>query len=156
MNTRVLISVAILLPFYAAAQSLGDLKGAMSSDAVESAGSALSGSMSDVLQSQLSLDQNQADGGIGSILTLASEKLSAGDFDKLAGMIPGAEKYMGIAKSLGAVTGPLNDLAGLNTALGSLGISADTVSKFVPTITDYLGTLGGDDAKQLLQKALGS
>ena len=71
-------------------------------------------------------------------------------------MILGAEKYMGIAKSLGAVTGPLNDLAGLNTALGSLGISADTVSKFVPTITDYLGTLGGDDAKQLLQEALGS
>jgi len=47
-------------------------------------------------------------------------------------------------------------MGGLNTALGSLGISPETVSKFVPTITDYLGKLGGDDAKNLLQKAFGS
>jgi len=44
--------------------------------------------------------------------------------------------------------------AGLNGALCKLGMDADTSAKFVPTITDYLGKLGGDPTKKLLAKAL--
>jgi len=150
-----MIALSILLPLGAMAQSLGDLKDLASSDSVKKAGESLGGSLSDVLQGQLGIDQDQADGGIGSMLTLASEKLSAGDFDKLAGMIPGADKYLASAKSLGAVTSPLNDVAGLNNALGKLGISPETVDKFVPMITDYLGKLGGNDMNNLLGKVLG-
>ena len=150
------LAIAILFPVGVMAQSLGDLKDLTSSDTVAKAGESLGGSMSDILQSTLGIDQDQADGGIGSMLSLASEKLDAGDFDELAGMIPGAEKYMDSAKSLGAVSGPLKDLGGLNEALGSLGISPEIVEKFMPIITDYLGKLGGEDAKNLLAKVFGS
>jgi hypothetical protein len=42
------------------------------------------------LTSSLGVTQDQAEGGVGSILTLAQEKLAKGDFDKVAALIPGA------------------------------------------------------------------
>ena len=61
---------------------------------------------------------------------------------------------METAKSLGAVAGPLKDLAGLNGALGKLGMNADTVSKFAPAVTKYLGKVGGDSVSKMLAGAL--
>lgn len=103
-----------------------------------------------VLTSQLGVTDKQAGGGVGSMLTLAQEKLAKGDFDQVASLVPGASKYMDMAKSLGAVTGPLSNLAGLNGALGKLGMNPQTVSKFVPTVTDYLGKAGGSNVSSLL------
>jgi hypothetical protein len=60
---------------------------------------------------------------LGSVLTLAQEKLAAGDFDKVAAAIPGASRYVDMAKSLGAVTGPIGNKAGLTSALGRLGMN---------------------------------
>ena len=71
-------------------------------------------------------------------------------------MIPGADKYLQAAKDLGAVTGPLKNIDGANSALASLGISPESISKFVPIVTDYLGKLGGDDAVATLQKVFGT
>src|SRR5262245_1047906 len=67
------------------------------------------------LTSSLGVTENQAVGGVGSVLTLAQEKLAAGEFDKIAGLIPGSSKYLDMAKSLGAVTGPIGNVAGLNS-----------------------------------------
>ena len=125
------------------------------SGAMDSLKQAAGGSMSALLENQLDISEDQAEGSIGSLLSLASEKLNAGDFDKLAGMIPGADKYMDTAKSLGAVTGPLKNLDGLTQSLSSLGISSETIEKFIPTIKDYLGKLGGDEAMALLNQVLG-
>jgi tartrate dehydratase beta subunit/fumarate hydratase class I family protein len=61
---------------------------------------------------------------------------------------------MDTAKQLGAVAGPLVNKAGLNGALAKLGMKPETVSKFAPTVTDYLGKIGGDSAKNLLASAL--
>ena len=108
------------------------------------------------MQNELSISKDQAEGGIGSVLSLAKENLSASDFSQLSGMIPGAESYLGAAKSLGAVTGPLKNMAGLNGALGRLGMSPDVVSQFVPTLTSMLGKFGGADAANLLTSALGA
>ena len=62
-----------MLPLASQAQSLGDLKKQMPTDAMESATQTMSGSLSSMLQGQLGIYQDQAEGGIGSILTLASE-----------------------------------------------------------------------------------
>ena len=156
MNIRILTIVALLIPLGASAQTLGDLRGLASPDNLSKASEAMGGSASDLLQSQLDVDKDQADGGIGAMLALAGEKLSAGEYDKLASNIPGASKYLEKAKSLGAMMGPLKDMGGLNSALGKLGISPETVANFVPTATDYLGKLGGEDTKKLLEKAFGS
>ena len=56
--------------------------------------------------------------------------------------------------SLGAVTGPLGNLAGLNSALGRLGIRSDKAAKFVPAVTDFVSKAGGPEVGQLLSGAL--
>jgi hypothetical protein len=121
-----------------------------------SAMNSASGSLTGMLASKLGVTQNQAEGGVGSMLKLAQEKLSAGDFDQVAKAIPGAQKYLDKAKALGAYTGALNNLGGLNGALAKLGIPPDTAAKFVPAVTNYVSKLGGSKTGALLKSALGS
>src|SRR5262245_50173275 len=123
MNRRVAVLGLLTLPFAARAQDLA------------SAASGMADPLMKMLTSSLGVTEKQATGGVGSYLTLLQEKLAKGDFDKIAKLVPGASKYIESAKSLGAVTGPLKDLAGLNGALGKLGMNADTVSKFAPAVT---------------------
>ena len=126
------------LPFASHAQTLSSLTTAVKDPLMK------------MLTSQLGVTENQAKGGLGSYLTLLQEKLSKGDFDKIASFVPGASGYLESAKKLGAVTGPLSNLAGLNGALGKLGMNPETVSKFTPAVTDYLGKAGGSGVQSLL------
>lgn len=96
------------------------------------------------LTKQLGVSNAQATGGLGSVLALAKEKLGGADFDKIAKVIPGADKY------LGAVTGKIGDMKGLSGALGKLGMNADQVAKFPPAVTEQVGKLGGADVGRLL------
>jgi Protein of unknown function VcgC/VcgE (DUF2780) len=73
---------------------------------------------------------------------------------EVASVVPGASKYVDLAKSLGAVTGPLQNLSGLNRALGKLGMKPDTVAKFVPAVSDYIGKAGGSSVQSLLSSVL--
>ena len=106
------------------------------------------------LTKSLGVTENQAMGGVGSVLTLAQEKLSSGQFNQVASAIPGASKYLDMAKSLGAVTGPIGNKAGLSSALGRLGISPDKAAKFVPAVTDFVGKTGGSGVSSMLSSAL--
>lgn len=144
MNRRILLLATLSLPLttFAETPSLGSLTSGMKDPLMS------------LLKSQLGVTEDQAKGGIGSYLLLAQEKLAKGDFDKVAGLVPGASKYMEYAKKLGAVTGPLKNLAGLNSSLTKLGMKSETVSKFAPTVTNYLGTAGGDSVKQMLMGVL--
>ena len=108
----------------------------------------------DMVAKTLGLSKDQLQGGLGSVLKLAQEKLQKGDFDKLAAAIPGASGYLDKAKSLGAVNGPLKDLGGLNAALGKLGISPDTASKFLSELPGLVTKTGGEDAGKLLSSIL--
>jgi len=109
-----------------------------------------------LLGNSLGMSKDQMAGGLGSILTLAQEKLVKGDFDKVAAAIPGASKYLEQAKSLGAVVGPLKDVAGLKGALGKLGIDQETASQFLSAVPGVVSKLGGSEAGKLLQGVLGS
>jgi Protein of unknown function VcgC/VcgE (DUF2780) len=144
MNRRNAVFVLLALPWAVRAQT-PDLGSVTSS---------LGDPMMKMLTSKLGVTQEQASGGMGSYLTLAKEKLAKGDFDKIASYVPGAAKYMQTAKTLGAVQGPLNNLAGLNGALGKLGISPETAAKFTPMVTDYLGKVGGSNVQQLLANVM--
>jgi len=128
----------VTLPVASYAQSMSDLAGAMKDPLIAA------------LTSKLGVTDSQAKGGMGSLLTLAKEKLGGTDFSKLTSLIPQATKYMDTAKQLGAVTGPLKDKVGLNGALSKLGMNSDTVAKFVPTVLDYVGKIGGEGAKNML------
>jgi hypothetical protein len=104
----------------------------------------------------LGLSSDQLEGGVGSILTLAQEKLVRGDYDKVAAAIPGASKYLDKAKQLGAVTGPVGDVAGLNSALGRLGIDQETAARLVPAVKETAARLGGGEVGTLLSSVLGT
>jgi hypothetical protein len=142
MNRRELLGLLAVLPVAAQAQSLKDMAGALKDPLIS------------MLMSKLGLTDNQAKGGMGSMLTLAKEKMSSSDFSKITGLLPQATKYMDTAKQLGAVVGPLKNSAGLNGAFTKLGMKAETATKFVPTVTDYVGQIGGESAKNMLLGAL--
>ncbi len=103
-----------------------------------------------LLTNQLNVTANQAKGGLGSMLSLAKEKLSGADFSSLTKYIPGSDTYMQVSKDLGAVTGPINDQAGLQTAFSRLGMGSDMVGKFWGVLSDFVGKAGGEPAKNLL------
>jgi len=138
MNRRHALLSLFALPLAARALDLGAVAGAMKDPLLG------------MLTSKLGLNDQQAQGGLGSMLTLAKEKLPAAGFTKIANLVPGATKYMDMAKSLGAVVGPLKNMAGLNGAFDKLGMTKDASAKFVPTVTDYLGKAGGSSVQTLL------
>jgi hypothetical protein len=109
-----------------------------------------------LLGRSLGMSKEQMEGGLGSILTLAQEKLVKGDFGKVAAAIPGASKYLEQAKALGAVTGPLKDVAGLKGALGKLGIDQETASQFISAVPGVVSKLGGGEVGKLLGGVLGT
>jgi hypothetical protein len=142
MKRRTLLAVLGTLPLIARAQTPDSLTSVMKNPLLGA------------LTSQLGVTEDQARGGIGSYLALLQEKLAKGDFDRIAALVPGASGYLESAKKLGAVTGPLKNLQGLNGALGNLGMNADTVAKFTPMVTSYLGKLGGPTVQSMLAGAL--
>jgi hypothetical protein len=144
MNRRLFLLVTVSIPLAASAQapSLGSLT------------SGLKDPLLKLVTNQLGVTEDQAKGGVGAYLTLAQEKLAKGDFDRVAALVPGASKYMESARKLGAVTGPLKNVAGLNSSLAKLGMKSETASKFAPTVTNYLGTAGGQSVKEMLAGVL--
>jgi hypothetical protein len=106
-----------------------------------------------LLTKQLGVTDAQAGGGVGAMLKLAQEKLSAGEFDQIAKAIPGADKYLANAKQLlgGANIG---NKAGLQGAFSKLGMSPSMVDQFIPLVTQFVGQTGGEQAKSLLAGAL--
>jgi len=106
-----------------------------------------------LITQQLGVTEAQATGGVGSMLKLAQEKLSAGDFDQIAKAVPGTSKYLDSAKQLlgGANVG---DAAGLQGAFSKLGLSPDMVGKFKPILTQYVGKAGGSQVGDLLASVL--
>lgn len=99
---------------------------------------------------KLGITNNQAMGGAGSELTLAKEKMSRMDFDALSKAVPGSDTFMKAAKDLGAVTGPIGDKAGLQSAFQRLGMDAGMMDRFTKMFSDYAGKNGGDAVKTAL------
>jgi hypothetical protein len=154
MQRRKLLFALVLTLRFVGSASAGD---PLDTDSLMStAKSAASGSLTGLLSGQLGVTQNQAEGGVGSMLKLAQEKLSAGDFDMVAKAVPGAQKYLDKAKNLGAYAGSVNNAAGLNGALAKLGIPPETSAKFMPMVTNYVSKVGGPKVGALLKSALAS
>ena len=140
---------------FAAALLLASASGfAQMSGLLDSANEAASGSLDSLLSSQLGASQEQVEGGLGSIFSLAQEKLSAGDFDQILSAVPGAAGYMDKAKQLGVLDSPIENVEGLSSALGQLGMSPDLISSFLPAAVDAIGMVGGSDIQQMLSSLI--
>jgi hypothetical protein len=108
---------------------------------------AAAGGLTGMLGSHLGLTSDQASGAVGSVLSLAQEKLQPSDYTQVASAVPGASSYVQKAKDVGAVTGPIGDVSGLNASYSKLGISPEVASQVTPLITQYVSaanpTAGG-------------
>lgn len=114
----------------------------------------------DLLTKNLGVSETQAQGGAGLLFKLAKEKLSGGDFGKVAAAVPGVDKLIGAAPSagvlggLGKMFGGAGGLASLAGGFTKLGLDSGMIGKFVPIILSFVQSKGGDAVKGILEKAL--
>lgn len=122
------------------------------------------------LVSNLNINEDQAKGGLGSILNLAKDKLDGGDFSKITDVISGASELMGnapktestsasglfgsVTSALGVDTGSIGTLMSLAGQFKSLNLDSDMIAKFAPIIMDFLKEKGGDSLKEIAGKFL--
>src|SRR5262245_18859687 len=108
-----------------------------------------SSSIVDSLTKQLGVTQQQAAGGVGSMLSYAQGQLSPSDFSTVTKALPGADSYMKMASDyLGG--GTINSASGLGSAFSRLGMNPEMVNKFAPIVVDYAGKYGSSAAKSIL------
>lgn len=107
-----------------------------------------------ILAAVLGITPDQATAGTGSLLGLASEKLTSQDYAKVAAAVPGSA---GLVQKAGALTGLGNkfgSMAKVTTALEKLGLTSDQVQTMATNLGDIAGKTGGDEVKGLLMGAL--
>ena len=113
------------------------------------------------LATKLAVKPEQAAGAAGAIFGFAKTKLSADNFTKLSGSVPGMDQLLNAAPPMGAAGSALAQLApnasGIASLAGSfqkLGMSPDMIGKFVPEILTAVEGKGGAEAKSLLSGVL--
>ena len=124
------------------------------------------------LTKQLGVTPAQATGGAGAIFSLAKTNLSAEDFAKIAGVVPGMNGFIqaapkqpadgaaSAASALGPLTGgssagAAGGLLSLGGSFKSLGLSPQMASQFAPVIQQYLSHKGGGGIASIFSKAVG-
>src|SRR4051812_28576007 len=118
------------------------------------------------LTKALSIKPAQASGGAGALFALAKSRLSPADFGQVAASVPGID---GLIKSAPAASksSPLGALSGAGGSLGALGglasvagpfkklgLSPEMAAKFVPVLTQFVGSKGGAGVAGILAGAL--
>ncbi len=131
--------------------------------------SANAAGLTDTLMSSLGVSEKQASGGAGSLMKYAKGNLSKDDFSKVSSSIPDMSSIMSAAPDVAKAAGGLGGIGGMASALGGdsvaglaslassfsdLGLSADMIQKFIPTILEYVKGTGGSDVMGLLAGAL--
>jgi len=111
----------------------------------------------------LSITPAQASGGAGALFGLAKNRLSADDFSKVAANVPGIEnliksappapKNSGLSSLGNSVPGGLGALSAVAGPFKKLGLSPDMAAKFVPILTQFVGSKGGSGVASLLAGA---
>ena len=119
------------------------------------------------LTKELSITPAQASGGAGALFGLAKNRLPAEDFSKVAATVPGIESLIKSAPApsknsaatalsgLGhSAPGGLGAMSAVAGPFKNLGLSPDMAAKFVPILTQFVGSKGGSGVGSLLAGAL--
>lgn len=121
------------------------------------------------VMSQLGLNQSQAEGGLGSLFTLAKSTLGGDSFGPIASAIPGIETLLGAAPVLdndSGMSGLLSKAGNLGSSLQGgaqvydsfekLGISKELAKPMVDIVKGYLDSNAGEGTTDLLMQGLGA
>jgi hypothetical protein len=131
---------------------------------------AQSGGLVDLLTGNLGVTAPQAEGGAGAIFSYAKQKLTPGEFAKVAGAVPEMDSLLkaapqtqtsGLGKAIGGTSSMLGGeaakvggLATVGESFSKLGMQPDMVNQFVPTILQYVESTGGATTKNILAGVL--
>jgi hypothetical protein len=117
-----------------------------------------------MLTKELNVTQEQATGGAGALFGLAKSRLKPEEFGQVSDAVPGMDGFLEAAPKQGggsalgslgsALSGGQGGLASVAGAFGSLGLSPNMVSKFIPVIKQFVQSKGGADVASLLMGAL--
>ena len=153
--------ISLVFTFSLNALDLNDVSNAVSANTSKTKNiSSESSDLTSLLVKQLVVNNKQATGGTGSILSYAKSALSATDYKTVADAIPNSDSLLssapsskgglgGLASSLGADSST-SGLATLASQFSSLDLDSGMVTKFLPVILDYLKGSGSSDAMSLL------
>ncbi|WP_064601717.1 DUF2780 domain-containing protein [Photobacterium sp. J15] len=142
--TRHLLTFAALLSCLifsttSSAFSLSDLFGGGDDKKAEATTTA-SNPLTEALSNQLGVTPEQAAGGAGALLSLASSQLSGDQAAELSKMIPGADALSAaIPPGMNAL---LTNMDTINQVFSALGMDASMVSHFIPVVMQFLGSQG--------------
>ncbi|CAB1275577.1 DUF2780 domain-containing protein [Candidatus Nitrosacidococcus tergens] len=119
------------------------------------------------LTNQLNISPQQAQGGSGAIFRAAQGNMKPQDFQNLSQAVPGIDSMIAaapIAKLGSGTEGKLTALMGKSNSLENmallsesfkqLNLSPEMIKQFMPIVTDYVKTNGGQTAMNLLKSAL--
>jgi hypothetical protein len=101
------------------------------------------------------LSQTQVAGGVGSLLGLAQNRLTAGEFSSVAKTMPNPSDYMRAASGAGVATGDIRDIGGLNDAFAKLGMNPQQARSLLGGVVDWVGKTGGEGPRGMMLRALG-
>lgn len=102
----------------------------------------------------LGMSPSQASGSLGSLVSLASNRLSPADFAKFSGYLPNSDKYLKAAEAAGLLKSPVKDVAGLNANFAALGVEPNVARGFLGEMSKYFTAKGGDSARSLFTSAI--
>lgn len=91
------------------------------------------------LKDQLGVSTEQAAGGAGALLAMASTKLSGESGEEFSGLSSNLSGLLNSAKTAGS---SLDSMAAVKTAFEKLGLDSSMVEQYVPIVLDYLGDEG--------------
>jgi Protein of unknown function VcgC/VcgE (DUF2780) len=117
------------------------------------------------LAKEIGATPEQAAGAAGTLFGLAKSRLSADDWTKVAGAVPGMNGLLkaapdmatgttGAAGGAAAMASKASGLASTASAFSKLGLKPEMASKAVPILTNYVTKAGGADVGKLLAGAL--
>ncbi|MEQ1679921.1 MAG: DUF2780 domain-containing protein [Nitrospira sp.] len=95
---------------------------------------------------QHGIGPSQGKAAVGSILNYAKGKMPAADFSSLSNSLPVLDTYLKEATDVKAVTGPIDDQAGLESAFAKVALGPKMVPRITKTMSDFVGTSGGEAA----------
>jgi len=106
------------------------------------------------LSTSLGMTSEQGHGALGSMLSLAQNRLDIGQFQQIAEYIPRYAEYIQAARDMGLFAESIHTPAQLDTAFSKIGMTPEQVGKFTPAITGYLEKFGGRGVADLMTGAL--
>ena len=137
-----LLLVTLLLSSVIGCSSGGSKDAMLSSLASEPAVTALA--------EKVGVTADQAVGGLGAVLSLAKNKVSAEDFSKLVSGIPSAQKYMDAAGKMGVKGGDIKTPVDLKEAYAKLGMNEQAASDFSAAAVNFVRSASGEAAASVL------